>query len=275
MTLFVYFGCGAAASNVKKDAMGEWDPASVHIIAMQFGLGIVVLAYATAHSSGAHINCAVTWALFLVGKCNWRRALAYLAAQMLGSVLGAGLLYGTTNNGDVNLLDRSGALGANGLQNDVVTLGQAFLVETMGTFLLVFVVLETAICGQAVTTDGDKMVGGNKQNLAPLAIGFAVFMAHVVCIPITGCSINPTRSFGPALVADAWDDHWLWWIGPLTGATMGALFWRVIKFVDPVTRSAAVTAAAATSSPTADDKNDAEGAELARTETAADDAPAL
>ena len=51
---------------------------------------------------------------------------------------------------------------------------------------------------------------GNKQNLAPLPIGLAVFLAHVVCIPITGCSINPTRSFGPALVADAWDDHWIW-----------------------------------------------------------------
>ena len=68
--------------------------------------------------------------------------------------------------------------------------------------------------------------------LGPLPIGLAVFLAHVVCIPITGCSINPTRSFGPALVADIWEDHWLWWAGPLTGATLGALVWLVLKLID-------------------------------------------
>ena len=102
----------------------------------------------------------------------------------------------------------------------------------MGTLLLVYVVLETAVNTKAVTTDGETMVRGNKQNLAPIPIGLAVFMAHVICIPITGCSINPTRSFGPALVSGNWDDHWIWWVGPLTGATLASLLWGAVKFLD-------------------------------------------
>jgi len=226
MLLFVYFGCGSASSNVHKTA-GEWDSASVTIIALQFGLGITVLAYATAHSSGGHINCAVTAALTLVGSCHPVRGAVYLVAQLLGSVVGA-LLLDITTSGKQTVLDRSGALGANGFQNAGVTEGNAFLVEVMGTFLLVFVVLETAVNKKAVTTNGD----GSQQNLAPIAIGLAVFMAHVICIPITGCSINPTRSFGPALIADFWDDHWIWWAGPLTGAVAAALAWGAIKKLD-------------------------------------------
>lgn len=239
MTLFVFFGCGAAASNVHKDANGDWEPASVMIIALQFGLGITVLAFATAHTSGGHINCAVTWALTLVGKCHPLRGVAYLVAQLVGSTLGAALLKATTTSGEHEgkvpegqVLDRSGALGANGLQNPSVAAGNAFLVEAMGTLLLVIVVLETGVNGKSITTEGESMVMGNKQNLAPLPIGLAVFLAHVVCIPITGCSINPTRSFGPALVADAWDDHWIWWAGPLAGATLASLLWLLMQFLD-------------------------------------------
>ena len=197
MLLFVYFGCGSAASNahfhpngIGKD--GEWDSASVVVIALQFGLGITVLVYATAHTSGGHINCAVTWALTLVGTCHPARAIVYLTCQMLGSITGAALLDATTSDST----DRSGALGSNGRQNPSVTIEHAFLAEAMGTALLVYVVLETAVNANSVTTDGQSVIRGNKQNLAPFPIGFAAFLAHVICIPITGCSINPTRSFG-------------------------------------------------------------------------------
>ena len=108
MMLFVYFGCGSAASNAEKNtrnftladgssvAVSEWNPASVTIIALQFGLGITVLAYFCAHSSGGHINCAVTWALVLVGKCHPVTGFVYFVAQMLGSIAGALLLKFTT-----------------------------------------------------------------------------------------------------------------------------------------------------------------------------------
>jgi glycerol uptake facilitator-like aquaporin len=177
MMMFVYFGCGAASSNLTK-AGGEWDPAATSVVALQFGFGITVLAFATAHSSGGHINCAVTWCLTLAGKCHPLTAVAYLICQIAGSISGALLLSATTKGSDP-ALDRTGGVGANGFQNDTVTAGNAFLGEFMGTFLLCFVVLESAVNTQAVTMEGERGIRGNKQNLAPLAIGLAVFMAHV------------------------------------------------------------------------------------------------
>jgi len=230
MTLFVYFGCGAASSNAHFSNTGEWNSASVLTIALAFGLGTLVLVYATAHTSGGHINCAVTLALTIVGTCHPVRAVVYLLSQLAGSVLGAALLSATTTSSGG--LDRSGALGSNGLQNASVSIGNAFIVELMGTFLLCFVVLETAVNTKCVTTDGESVIRGNKQNLAPLPIGFAVFLAHVVCIPITGCSINPTRSFGPALVSGTWDDHWVWWVAPLTGSAVASGVWGLTRFLE-------------------------------------------
>jgi len=240
MTLFVFFGCGAAASNAHFSS-GEWDSASVTIISLQFGLGITCLAYAFAHTSGAHINCAVTLALTIVGTCHPVRALCYFIAQMFGSALGAALLLAATTEGDTVgcrtgvspcNIDRTGGLGSNGLQNNRVSIGNAVVGELMGTALLVFVVLETAVNTNSVVATDAGMIRGTKQTLAPFPIGLAVFLAHCVLVPITGCSINPTRSFGPALVSDTWKDHWIWWVGPCSGAVVGALHWGLFKLVD-------------------------------------------
>lgn len=161
------------------------------------------------------------------------RAAIYLVAQLVGSITGAALLLATTGDSLAEGgIDRTGGLGSNGRQNPNVTIGNAVIAEVMGTALLCFVVLETAVNGKAVTVDGEQMVKGNKQNLAPIPIGLAVFMAHVLCIPITGCSINPTRSFGPAVVSGTWTDHWIWWVGPLTGAVLASLVWKVVKLLD-------------------------------------------
>lgn len=224
MTVFVYVGCGSAASNATAG-----DPASVTIIALTFGLAITVLVFATAHTSGGHVNCAVTFCLTLVGKCHPVRGVAYLISQLLGSIVGALLLKATTSGAG---MDRTGGLGANGLQGSTVGLGNALVAEAMCTFFLCIVVLETAVNSHSVTTEGECVVKGNKQSLAPVAIGLAVFVAHTVCIPITGCSINPTRSFGPSLVASKWDDHWLWWAGPLSGAAIASLVWLAMKALD-------------------------------------------
>ena len=215
-TLFVFFGCGAAAGNAHFED-NDWDPASVMVISLQFGLAITVLAFATAHTSGGHINAAVTFGLTLVGKCHPARAAVYVVAQLAGSITGAAILQGATSGG----LDRSGSLGANGLAPNV-SLGNAFAFECMATFFLIYIVLETAVNPHSVTTNGESSILGNKQNLAPFSIGFAVFVAHVACIPVTGCSINPTRSFGPAVISGQWEDHWLWWVGPLAGS-LGAI----------------------------------------------------
>ena len=218
---------------------------------------VTVLAYATAHSSGGHINCAVTLGLSIVGTCHPLRAVVYVTCQLLGSICGAALLLAATSPG----IDRTGGLGSNGLQNPSVTIANAFVVEMMGTFLLMFVVLETAVNTHAVTTNGESAIRGNAQNLAPIPIGLAVFMAHVVCIPVTGCSINPTRSFGPALVSGTWTDHWLWWVGPCCGSTLAALVWGALKQVEAMGVTApkvAVEAAGDTTSATKVEKFEAE-----------------
>merc|ERR1711934_108625 len=247
MTLFVYFGCGAAASNAHRNSPGdgEWDSSSVTIIAFQFGFGITVLAYAVAHTSGAHINCAVLWALMLVGTCHPVRFVVYFVCQILGSILGAGMLYATFTDA---VGDRTKSLGANGLQNvyvgtvngvpqlEKVATHSAVLGELMGTALLVYVVLETAVNTKAATSSHYTMIRGQNANLAPIPIGLAVFMAHVLLIPITGCSINPTRSFGPAVVANVWNDHWIFWVGPFVGSTIAVIFWAILKYVDPAER---------------------------------------
>ena len=135
MTLFVFFGCGAAASNAHFSD-GDWDPASVTVIALQFGLAITVLVYATAHTSGGHVNAAVTLGLTVSGKCHPIRGAAYFIAQMLGSIAGAAILKGATH-GDAGGedLDRSGSLGSNGLQNASVNLHNAVAFEFVGTLV--------------------------------------------------------------------------------------------------------------------------------------------
>lgn len=236
MTLFVYFGCGGASSNVQKNlrtvVLGngtliqslEWDPAAVTIISLQFGLGITTLAYFCAHSSGGHINCAVTWALVLVGQCHPVKGFCYFLSQMCGSIAGAALLKTSTMSGtSINPADRTGGLGSNGLQTPYITEGMAIVGEIMGTFLLVIVVLETAKNGASAVANK-----GWQASLAPIPIGLAVFLAHVHLIPITGCSINPTRSFGPSLVAGSWANHWIWWVGPLAGATLASGVWSLL-----------------------------------------------
>ncbi|EKX53913.1 hypothetical protein GUITHDRAFT_91725 [Guillardia theta CCMP2712] len=177
MTLFVIIGCGTACGN------GAFDASSRYMVASAFGMGILVLAYATGHHSGGQINCAVTLSLVLGGQVPWFQGLANFIAQMLGSVLGAIILTWIFPCE----MDMTNSLGTN-VVNPAFGYGAAFSGEVAMTFLLCYVVWETAVtarCGQA----------------ACIPIGFAVFLAHVVLLPIDGCSINPTRSFGPAVIS--------------------------------------------------------------------------
>jgi MIP family channel proteins len=211
MTLFVIIGCGTAM------ALPD-SPVKKLQVSLAFGLGITTLAYAIGHYSGGQINCAVTLGLCLRGACSWTQGFLNFAGQMLGSVFGALILFAIFDENE----DTTGSIGSNAV-NTAFTPGGAFLAELIGTFLLVFVVLETA------TNPATK---ANVVN-APIAIGVAVFLAHCMLIPITGCSINPTRSFGPMLVrkmfyeskSDAADYRytWIFWVAPLCGAALAAV----------------------------------------------------
>ena len=219
MALFVFLGTGSAASTAEFAIVaGDCNVQVARIlpIAMTFGMSIMVLVYGIGNISGGHINPAVTFFLFLLREISALRASLIIFAQFSGAVLGSGLLYGSISG----LNDHSAGtppflLGANSL-NPELTEGNGFLLELMGTLILCLTVYLTAVRGGG-PSDGQP-------NLAPLVIGFAVFLAHVVLIPFTGCGINPARTFGPALVnsfagSDVWnDDYWIYFLGPLVGA---------------------------------------------------------
>lgn len=186
-------GCGAIMVNTMTHAL-------THIgIALTFGLIITVMIAATGHLSGAHFNPAVTLAFALTRHFPWRDVPLYIGSQLLAAVAGALTLR--------FLLGQTADLGATVPQGSA---GQAFGLEVLLTAVLMFVIT-------AVATD-TRAVG----QLAALAIGATVALDALWGGPISGASMNPARSFGPALIAGMWQDHWVYWVGPLLGAALGA-----------------------------------------------------
>lgn len=212
MTLFVWFGCFTAMSNSPEGGLMAWRL----LVALTFGLAITVLVYSTAHTSGGQINSAVTLTLVVAGKLDWVQGLANVVAQFLGAIVGAGLVEAA--------LPTQTSLGSNTVSTDY-TLGEAFIGEFIGTLLLCVVVFQTAVDAGAISKTSEN----SRPALAPIAIGLAVFLAHVALLPVTGCSINPPRSFGPALVAtiagekDLMTDYWIFFVAPHLAAVVAAL----------------------------------------------------
>ncbi|XVE75358.1 hypothetical protein DITRI_Ditri12bG0088100 [Diplodiscus trichospermus] len=187
-------------------------------IAWAFGGMIFVLVYCTAGISGGHINPAVTFGLFLARKVSLIRAIAYMVAQCLGAICGVGLVkafqksYYNRYEGGANTLA------------DGYSVGTGLGAEIIGTFVLVYTVF-SATDPKRSARDSHVPV------LAPLPIGFAVFMVHLATIPVTGTGINPARSFGAAVIYNkkkAWDDHWIFWVGPMIGAAAAAFYHQFI-----------------------------------------------
>ncbi len=199
-------GCGTAMF------LGCGTPAGVVGTAIAFGLAVVAMAYTIGGVSGCHINPAITFAVALSGRMSWKDALGYWVGQIIGGIAAGALLLLLTNV--VAAPDLTGALGSNGVANAGGVSG-AFLVEVIATFVFVLVVLGT--------TDGKVGAG----NLAGLAIGLSLILVHLVCINLTGTSVNPARSIGPALFAggDALKDVWVFICAPMLGALLSACVW--------------------------------------------------
>jgi aquaporin NIP len=198
----VFAGCGAIVTDATRDGvLGTTGVAAV------FGLVIMVMVYATGHLSGAHINPAVTVAFTLTRHFSLRDAVAYVAAQLAGAVAGALLLLCAWG-------DRPAALGAT---IPSVGAGTALLYEVVLTAVLMFVIV-------AVATD-TRAVGA----AAALAIGGTVGLDALFGGPITGASMNPARSFGPALASGTWTDFWIYLVGPIAGAALGALAYGFVR----------------------------------------------
>jgi aquaporin NIP len=200
----VFAGCGAAVSNAVYDgALGQVG------IALTFGLVIMAMIYATGHLSGAHINPAVTLAFTLTRHFPAREAVAYVAAQCAGATAGALALLAVWP-------DQPAQLGAT-IPAAGVGAGSALVYELLLTAILMFTII-------AVATD-TRAVGA----AAAIAIGGAVGLDALFGGPVTGASMNPARSLGPAIAAWEWRDFWIYVVGPVTGAALAALAYQAIR----------------------------------------------
>ena len=199
-------GCGTAMF------LGCNTPAGVVGTAIAFGLAVVAMAYTIGGISGCHINPAITFAVALSGRMSWKDALGYWVGQIIGGIVAGAILLLLTNV--VSAPDLTGGLGTNGVANAGGPWG-AFLVEVIATFIFVLVVLGT--------TDGKVGAG----NFAGLAIGLSLILVHLVCINLTGTSVNPARSIGPAIFAggQALKDLWVFICAPMVGAALSACVW--------------------------------------------------
>jgi aquaporin Z len=213
----VLFGCGSAviAGNA---AVG---PVGIGLlgISVAFGFAVVAMAYAIGGISGCHINPAVTIGVLTAGKMEAKEAISYIIAQILGAISGAGGL-SLIASGKPGYVMPEWGLGANGWGEGYLggyNTASAFLIETVMTFLFVFVILGTT----------SKFGNGA---MAGLAIGVTLMLIHLVAIPVTGTSVNPARSIGPAIFSGgkAIAQLWLFIVAPVLGAILGAFVWKFV-----------------------------------------------
>ncbi len=201
----VFAGCGAIIANAQGGGLGTVG------IALVFGLIIMVMVDATGHLSGAHINPAVTVAFTVTRHFPKTDAIAYVAAQLAGAIAGALLLLAVWPDQPANL----------GTTTPSVGVGSALVYETAMTAFLMFVII-------AVATD-TRAVGA----AAAIAIGGTVGLDALFGGPITGASMNPARSFGPALASGEWSDFWIYIVGPVVGAALGAFAYQLVRGEHP------------------------------------------
>jgi aquaporin NIP len=198
----VFAGCGAIVAEAEY-------PGTLGVIGIAFVFGLIVMGmvYATGHLSGAHLNPAVTLAFALTRHFPRAEAVAYLVAQIAGALVAAALLAAVWPSQPAAL----------GMTLPTVGVGSAFVYEVVLTAFLMFVII-------AVATD-TRAVGA----AAALAIGGTVALDALFGGPITGASMNPARSFGPALASGTWTDFWVYVAGPVIGAALGAFAYQLIR----------------------------------------------
>ncbi len=213
----VLFGCGAAVVA----GVSQSGPVGLGLlgISLAFGVAVVAMAYAIGPISGCHINPAITVSMLVAGKMNIKDTVGYVVAQVVGAIVGAWVLY-IIQSGMPGFALGEWALGSNGWGDGYLggyNTSSAFITEAVMTFIFLFVIF-------AVTSKN-----GNP-NMAGLAIGLTLTLIHMVAIPVTGTSVNPARSIGPAVFAGgaAMSQLWLFIVAPLAGGIVAALFWNMI-----------------------------------------------
>ena len=200
----VFAGAGAIMVDAKTNALG-------HVgVAITFGLVIMAMVYAIGHVSGAHFNPAVSFAFALTRHFSWARVGGYWVAQATGAIAAAAVLRGSLGNvADVGATLPSGSSG------------QALLWEIVLTFFLMFVIMSVATDTRAV---GEA---------AAIAVGGTVGLDAMFGGPVTGASMNPARSLGPALVSGHLTSLWIYLVAPLAGAALGGFAYQVVRGETP------------------------------------------
>ena len=219
--VLVLMGCGTAVS-LGCNPVGA-DLSTVVGTAMAFGLSVIAMAYTIGGISGCHINPAITLGVFLSKRMSAKDALMYIVFQVIGGLLGAAILYALVTSAGTDFALAGAGLGSNDLQSGVSVAG-GLIAEIVFTCVFVLVVL-------GATASDNESTG----KFAGLAIVLSLILVHLVCIRYTGTSVNPARSFGPALFAQlaggpatALSNLWIFIVGPFAGAVLASCIWKVI-----------------------------------------------
>ncbi|KIO75268.1 porin [Pedobacter lusitanus] len=213
--VLVLMGCGSAVIAGADGTSGV----GLLGISFAFGLSVVAMAYAIGHISGCHINPAISIGMVVAGRMKAGEAVIYIIAQVLGAIAGAGILYLIASGKDGYSL--AGGLGQNGYEAGSpghYSLVAGFVAETVFTFIFLMVIFGS--------TSTKNINGG----FAGLAIGLSLVLIHIVGIKVTGVSVNPARSIGPALLVGgtAISQLWLFIAAPILGSILSAIVWRVM-----------------------------------------------
>lgn len=215
--VLVFIGCGSAV--IANSLMGSRGIGFVGI-AFAFGLSLLTMVYAIGGISGCHINPAVSISMLAAGKMRPKDTLMYIIAQCIGAVLGAAVLYVIAVGNSAYSISING-LGQNGYgaaSAGGFSMVSGFIAEVVLTFIFLLVIFGST---------SEKAPKG----FAGISIGFSLVLIHIVGIPITGTSVNPARSLGPAVIVGgtALNQLWLFWIAPIIGGLVAAVVWRLLK----------------------------------------------
>lgn len=207
-------GCGSAVIAAAFPGVGI----GLLGVSLAFGLTVLTMAYAIGHVSGCHLNPAVTLGLWAGGRFKTSEILPYIAAQVLGAIVGAGVLYMIASGNaafDVNAGFASNGYGEH--SPGFYSLGSAFLTEVVMTFMFLLIIMGS--------TDSRAPKG-----FAPVAIGLGLTLIHLISIPVTNTSVNPARSTGPALFVGGWalGQLWMFWLAPIIGGLLGGFVYGFV-----------------------------------------------
>ncbi|ANJ57715.1 aquaporin [Pseudomonas silesiensis] len=204
-------GCGSAV-------LAASSPLGIGVlgVALAFGLTVLTMAFAIGHISGCHLNPAVSVGLFVGGRFPAKELPAYIIAQVIGAIIAAALIYYIANGKEG--FELANGLASNGYGEHSpgkYSMATGFVCELVMTAMFVLIILGA--------TDKRAPAG-----LAPIAIGLALTLIHLISIPVTNTSVNPARSTGPALIVGGWAiaQLWMFWVAPLLGAVIGGVTYR-------------------------------------------------